>query len=141
MTFFAPNTEFLNVTAAGTHSYRSNLRGEERRNIFIRLISLTLYQLRLCLVVTILEQWCLRIIVRPKLLYYCTIYARSHSREKWLLALSRLSICPPVLVHYRGSLWTEFLNICYWGIPWDSAEKINICLKTGKYVGYFYMTI
>ena len=56
------------------------------------------------------------------------LYPRSNSREKRLSTLS----CPSLLVHQRGSQWTDSCEYWYWRLSWKTVEKFHIWLKPVK---------
>ena len=45
-----------------------------------------------------------------------------------------LSVCPSA---QHGSHWTDGRKIWYWGLLWKSGQKIQISLKSDKYIGHF----
>jgi hypothetical protein len=44
----------------------------------------------------------------------------------------RLSVCPSTRMYQRGSHWTDFRKILYWGLLRKSVEKLQIWLKSDK---------
>jgi hypothetical protein len=66
-----------------------------------------------------------------QMLFWCVLITRVHgSSEKWLFALSCLSVLPSAHMYQRGSHWTDFRGILYWGawtkICWDGPKSAKI---------------
>jgi hypothetical protein len=44
-----------------------------------------------------------------------------------------LSVCPSGRMYQRGSHWTDFRGIWYWGALWKSVEKFQYLVNSGHF--------
>jgi hypothetical protein len=70
----------------------------------------------------------------PNFMLRPNVYSLSHNYEKYLLDSSYLYACLFVRMEQLDSHWTDFCEIWYSSIFWNSVEKIQISLKSVKSV-------
>jgi hypothetical protein len=79
----------------------------------------------------------LTVILISCLFWCCILFSAFTSHEEWLLTSWCLSVCPSVHMEQLGSHWTDFPEIWYLSIFWNTVEKIQVSLKSDKHNWYF----